>query len=54
VTWVDLQALARRPDLDPQLALLTLPVQKQPDLGPCTQRIGRVPLRGVKPEARMP
>ncbi len=39
VTWVDLQALARRPDLDPQLALLTLPVQKQPDLGPCTQRI---------------
>ena len=54
VTWVDLQALARRPDLDPQLALLTLPVQKQPDLGPCTQRIGRVPLRGVKPEVRMP
>jgi predicted transposase YdaD len=39
VTWVDLQALARRPDLDPQLALLTLPVQKEPDLGPCSQRI---------------
>ncbi len=28
VTWVDLQALARRPELDPQLALLTLPVRK--------------------------
>jgi predicted transposase YdaD len=39
VTWVDLAALASKPDLDPQLALLTLPVQKQPDLGPCTQRI---------------
>jgi predicted transposase YdaD len=39
VTWVDLQALARRPDLDPQLALLTLPVRKEPDLGPCAQRI---------------
>lgn len=39
VTWVDLAALARRPDLDPMLALLTLPVQKEPDLGPCAQRI---------------
>ena len=39
VIWVDLQALARRSDLDPQLALLTLPVQKEPDLGPCAQRI---------------
>jgi len=39
VTWVDLAALARRPDLDPLLALLTLPVQKEPDLGPCAQRI---------------
>ena len=39
VTWVDLQALARSPDLDPQLALLTLPVLKEPDLGPCAQRI---------------
>ena len=39
VTWVDLQALARQPDLDPMLALLTLPVQKEPDLGPCAQRI---------------
>jgi hypothetical protein len=39
VTWVDLQALARQPDLDPMLALLTLPVQKEPDLGPYAQRI---------------
>ena len=39
VTWVDLDALARRADLDPLLALLTLPVQKEPDLGPCSQRI---------------
>ena len=39
VTWVDLDALARRADLDPLLALLTLPVQKEPDLGPCAQRI---------------
>ena len=35
----DLAALARQPDLDPLLALLTLPVQKEPDLGPCAQRI---------------
>ena len=35
VTWVDLAVLARQPDLDPMLALLTLPVQKEPDLGPC-------------------
>jgi predicted transposase YdaD len=39
VTCVDLRALARQPDLDPMLALLTLPVQKEPDLGPCAQRI---------------
>ncbi len=39
VTWVDLQVLACQPDLDPMLALLTLPVQKEPDLGPCAQRI---------------
>jgi hypothetical protein len=39
VTWVDLRALARKPDLDPMQALLTLPVQKEPDLGPCAQRI---------------
>ena len=39
LTWVDLQALARQPDLDPMLALLTLPVQKEPALGPCAQRI---------------
>ena len=36
VTWVDLAALARQPDLDP---LLALPVQKEPDLEPCAQRI---------------
>jgi hypothetical protein len=34
-----LAALTRRPDLDPMLALLTLPVQKEPDLGPCAQRM---------------
>ena len=39
VTWVDLSALCRQPDLDPAVALLTLPVQKDPDLGSCTQRI---------------
>ena len=39
VTWVDLAALARRADLDPLLALLTLPVQREQDLGPCAQRI---------------
>jgi predicted transposase YdaD len=39
VTWVDLAALTRQPDLDPMLALLTLPVQKEPALGPCAQRI---------------
>jgi predicted transposase YdaD len=39
VTWVDLDDLASKPDLDPSIALLTLPVQKEPDLGPCTQRI---------------
>lgn len=39
VPLVDLAALARRPDLDPSLALLTLPVRKDPDLGPCAQRI---------------
>jgi hypothetical protein len=39
VTWVDLQALACQPGLDPMLALLTLPVQKEPDIGPCAQRI---------------
>jgi predicted transposase YdaD len=39
VTWVDLATLARQPDLDPLLALLTLPVQKEPALGPCAQRI---------------
>jgi predicted transposase YdaD len=39
VTWVDLQALARQADLDPSLALLTLPVQKEAELGPCAERI---------------
>ncbi len=39
MTWVDLAALARRADLDPLLALLTLPVQKEPALGSCAQRI---------------
>jgi predicted transposase YdaD len=39
VTWVDLAALASQPDLDPLLALLTLPAQKEPDLGPCARRI---------------
>ena len=39
VTWVDLAALASKPDLDPSIALLTLPVQKEQDLGPCTKRI---------------
>ena len=31
--------LARRRDLDPALALLTLPVQQAQELGPCSQRI---------------
>jgi hypothetical protein len=39
VTWVDLEALARQPNLDPALALLTLPVQPEADLGPCCQRL---------------
>jgi predicted transposase YdaD len=36
---VDLAALASQPDLDPALALLTLPVQPEADLGPCAQRL---------------
>jgi predicted transposase YdaD len=39
VTWVDLEALTHQPDLDPSVALLTLPVQKEPDLAACAQRI---------------
>jgi predicted transposase YdaD len=39
VTWVDLSALASQPYLDPALALLTLPVQPEADLGPCCQRL---------------
>jgi hypothetical protein len=34
VTWVDLQALGRLPDLDPMLALLTLPVKRVQISGP--------------------
>ena len=34
VTWIDLQALARQPELDPSLALLTLPVRKEPISAP--------------------
>jgi hypothetical protein len=33
--WAVLQALARQADLEPILALLILPVQKEPDLGLC-------------------
>jgi hypothetical protein len=39
VTWVDLSALASQENLDPALALLTLPVQPEADLGPCCQRL---------------
>ena len=39
VTWVDLSALASRRDLDPALALLTLPLQREQELGLCSQRI---------------
>ena len=39
VTWVDLSALARRRDLDPALALLTLPVRQEQELAPCSKRI---------------
>ena len=39
MTWVDLDALAREPNLDPQLAMLTLPIQKEPNLALCAQRI---------------
>jgi predicted transposase YdaD len=45
VTWVDLAALASQPNLDPALALLTLPVQPEADLGTCCQR-----LLGVHPD----
>ena len=34
VTWVDLSALASRGDLDPSLALLTLPLREKRELGP--------------------
>ncbi len=57
VTWVDLQALARQLDLDPLLALLTLPVQKEPDLGLCANwnavadRLMSPPSRGSKSSA---
>jgi predicted transposase YdaD len=39
VTWISLEAMARAGPADPLLALLTLPVQPEPDLGPCCQRI---------------
>jgi hypothetical protein len=39
VTWVDLSGLASQPNLNPALALLTLPVQPEADLGPCCQRL---------------
>ena len=39
VTWVDLESLASRSDLDPSLALLTLPVQAETSLLPCCQRL---------------
>ena len=39
VSWVDLSALARQADLDPALALLTLPVRPENDLGPCCQNL---------------
>jgi hypothetical protein len=57
VTWVDLQALARQLDLDPLLALLTLPVQKEPDLGLCANwnavadRLMSPPARGSQSSA---
>ncbi len=39
VTWISLEALAEAGPADPLLALLTLPVQPEPALGPCCQRI---------------
>lgn len=39
VAWISLEALAEAGPADPLLALLTLPVQPEPDLGPCCQRI---------------
>ncbi len=39
VTWFSLEAMARAGPADPLLTLLTLPVQPEPALGPCCQRI---------------
>ena len=39
VTWVDLEALSLQPSLDPALALLTLPVQKESTLTPRCQQL---------------
>jgi hypothetical protein len=38
VLWPD-QHPGGSPELDPSMALFTLPVQKEQDLGPCTRRI---------------
>ena len=44
VTWVDLEALSSQPSLDPALALLSLPVQKQSTLKPrCRQLLQQRP-----------
>jgi predicted transposase YdaD len=39
VAWVDLEALCRRQDTDPLLALLTIPLRPEPELGSCCQEI---------------
>lgn len=39
VTWVDLEALSLQPSLDPALALLTLPVQRESRLAPRCQEL---------------
>ena len=39
VSWVDLESISRQPSLDPSLALLTLPVQKEADFAPCCQQL---------------
>jgi predicted transposase YdaD len=39
VVWLNLEALSRRPDLDPLLNLLTLPVRPESELPACSQQI---------------
>jgi len=39
VAWVDLEALCRRQDTDPLLALLTIPLRPEPELSSCCQEI---------------